>query len=259
MHNFVFDMTTKNNDKSKHYLYIDECGDQNLENFNPSFPVFTLCGVLVSRENNRKLEEEFNALKMEFWGSQDVIIHSREIRRCKNEFINLLDQDTKSRFYEKINAILSQNDVYAVVACTILKEPFIRLFSNTEDVYGLSLSYLIERSIFCVDDNCESASIDIIFEKRGKIEDRTLTKFYNGLRVTGTKWVEPERLRSRIGAFTSRAKKENIIGLQIADLVAYPIARKVLNPDAPNPAFEIIKPNIYSSHGTMLGFKVIPH
>ena len=94
-----------------------------------------------------------------------------------------------------------------VVACTILKEPFIKLFSNTEDVYGLSLSYLIERSIFCVDDKDEAASIDIIFEKRGKIEDKTLTKFYNGLRVTGTKWVEPERLQDHIGAFTSRAKK----------------------------------------------------
>lgn len=231
-----------------------------MENFNPSFPVFTLCGVLVSRANKRKLEEEFNSLKMEFWGNHDVIIHSREIRRCKNEFINLLNPEIKAGFYERVNEILSQNDVYVVVACTILKEPFIRLFSNTEDVYGLSLSYLIERSIFCVDDNGESSStIDIIFEKRGKIEDRTLTKFYNGLRVTGTKWVEPERLQKRIGEFTSRAKKENIIGLQIADLVAYPIARKVLDPEAPNPAFEIIRPNIYSSNGVMLGFKVIPH
>lgn len=230
-----------------------------MENFNPSFPVFTLCGVLVSNANKRKLEDEFNALKMEFWGNQNVIIHSRDIRRCKNEFINLLDPDIKTRFYERVNEILSQNDVYVVVACTILKEPFIRIFSNTEDVYGLSLSYLIERSIFCVDDICETSSIDIIFEKRGKIEDRTLTKFYNGLRVTGTKWVKPERLQGRIGAFTSRAKKENIIGLQIADLIAYPIARKVISPDTPNPAFEIIKPNIYSSHGAMLGFKVIPH
>ena len=252
-------MEEEKQSKTKYYLYIDECGDQTLENFNPSFPVFTLCGVLVSRANKRKLEEEFNALKMEFWGNQDVIIHSREIRRCKNEFINLLDPDIKNRFYERVNAILSQNDVYVVVACTILKEPFIKLFSNTEDVYGLSLSYLIERSIFCVDDKSEATSIDIIFEKRGKIEDKTLTKFYYGLRVTGTKWVEPERLQGHIGAFTSRTKKENIIGLQIADLIAYPIARKVLNPETPNPAYEIIKPNIYSSHGAMLGFKVIPH
>lgn len=248
-----------NHTRTKYYLYIDECGDQNLENYNSSFPVFTLCGVLVSRENMRKLEEEFHSLKKEFWGHQDIIIHSREIRRCKNEFINLLDPTVKERFYERINSILSQRDIYVVVACTILKEPFIRLFSSTEDVYGLSLSYLIERSIFCVDDHCQSASIDIIFEKRGKIEDRTLTKFYNGLRVTGTKWVTPDRLREHIETFTSRAKKDNIIGLQMADLIAYPIARKVLNPDSPNPAFEIIKPFIYSSHGAMLGFKIIPH
>ena len=252
-------METQKQSRTKYYLYIDECGDQNLENFNPSFPVFTLCGVLISKANKRKIEEEFNALKMEFWGTHDVIIHSREIRRCKNEFINLLDPDIKKRFYERVNAILSQNQVYVVVACTILKEPFIGLFSNTEDVYGLSLSYLIERSIFCVDDSCESASIDIIFEKRGRIEDKNLTRFYNRLRVTGTKLVEPKRLQGHIGSFTSRAKKENIIGLQIADLIAYPIARKVLNPEAPNPAFDIVKPNIYSSHGAMLGLKVIPH
>ena len=252
-------MAIENLSKSKYYLYIDECGDQNLRNYNPTFPVFTLCGVLVSRDSKRELEADFKALKTEFWGNEDVIIHSREIRRCKNEFINLLDPEIKNRFYERVNEILSQNNVYVVVACTILKEPFIRLFSNAEYVYGLSLSYLIERSIFCVDDNHKSASIDIVFEKRGKIEDKSLTKFYNGLRVTGTKWVKPERLQSRISAFTSRAKKENIIGLQIADLIAYPIARKVLNPDAPNPAFDIVKPSIYSSHGAMLGFKVIPH
>jgi hypothetical protein len=70
--------------KQKYYLYIDECGDQNLENFNPEFPIFTLCGVLVSRENRKKLEAAFNAFKQEFWGNEEVIIHSRDIRRCKN-------------------------------------------------------------------------------------------------------------------------------------------------------------------------------
>ena len=96
-HTFASRMEEEKQSKTKYYLYIDECGDQNLENFNPSFLVFTLWGVLVSRANKRKLEEEFNALIMEFWGNQDVIIHSREIRRCKNEFINLLDPDIKNR------------------------------------------------------------------------------------------------------------------------------------------------------------------
>lgn len=245
--------------KTKYYLFIDECGDQNLENFNPVFPIFTLCGILVSRENINRLEYQFKLLKQEFWESEDVIIHSRDIRRCKNEFINLLDTDTKERFYQQVNEILKQNGIYIIVACSILKEPFIKHFSSNEDVYGLSLSYLIERSIFCVDDTGIESTIDIIFEKRGKNEDRMLTKYYNGLRVTGTKWVKPDRLCQRISAFTSKAKKDNIIGLQIADLIAYPIARKVLNPKMPNPAFDIIEPNIYSSNGVMLGFKTIPH
>lgn len=170
----------------------------------------------------------------------------------------MLDPEIKRNFYECIDAILSQSEIYVVVACVIQKEPFIKHFSDQEDVYGLSLSYLIERSIFCVDDISENATIDIIFEKRGKVEDRTLTKFYNQLRVTGTKWVTSERLRAHISGFTSRSKKDNVIGLQVADLIAYPIARKILFPDVPNPAFDIIKNNIFTSHGAMLGLKVIP-
>ena len=114
-------MTTKTQASTKYYIYIDECGDQNLENYNPEFPIFTLCGILVSRENRKKLDADFNELKMEFWGNEDIIIHSREIRRCKNEFINLLDKDVKTRFYERINTILSQNNAYVVVACSILR------------------------------------------------------------------------------------------------------------------------------------------
>lgn len=34
--------------KSKYYLFIDECGDHNLAKYDPGFPVFTLCGILMS-------------------------------------------------------------------------------------------------------------------------------------------------------------------------------------------------------------------
>lgn len=30
-------MTTKTQASTKYYIYIDECGDQNLENYNPEF------------------------------------------------------------------------------------------------------------------------------------------------------------------------------------------------------------------------------
>ena len=36
--------------KEKYYLYVDECGDQNLANFDTNFPIFTLCGIIVSEK-----------------------------------------------------------------------------------------------------------------------------------------------------------------------------------------------------------------
>jgi hypothetical protein len=141
-----------------------------------------------------------------------------------------------------------------------LKEPFIERFNTGEDVYGLSLKYLIERAIFHIDDATDSnAKLRILVERRNPKQNQALLKYYNGLRVTGTKWITAERLTDRIKSLSFQYKKDNIIGLQVADLIAYPISRQVLNPERPNPAFQIIEKNIYSYKGAKLGFKIIPH
>ena len=118
--------------KKKYFLFADECGDSNLSVYEKSFPVFTLCGIIVSREQIRKLE----------------------------------------------------------------------------------------RDVFYVDDvNPEVGGIiDAILERRGKVEDKKLSESYNDLREKGTYRVTPER---------------------------------------PNPAFDIIKGNIYVSDGKELGIKVL--
>ncbi len=54
--------------RRKHYtLFIDECGDPNLEKYDRTFPMFTLCGILVSSDKLKWLENEINGLKMELW------------------------------------------------------------------------------------------------------------------------------------------------------------------------------------------------
>ena len=60
-----------NTEKNVNYhLYIDECGDQKLETFSPTFPIFTLCGILVRDDLVPKLEEQVRILKKEFWGDR---------------------------------------------------------------------------------------------------------------------------------------------------------------------------------------------
>ena len=248
----------KQHDTTTYYLYLDECGDQNLISFDSSFPIFTLCGVLVSENKLSDFENEINSIKREFWNDENVIFHSREIRKHQKRFVNLNDTTIKNQFYKRINNLLSQRGVYVVVCCAVPKSPCIDKFGCEIDIYGIALSYVLQRSIFYLDEVEPNGKIRIIVEKRGKREDRNLRDYYNRILETGVKYCPEERMKSHIHDFNFSAKSEYINGLQIADLIAYPISRYVLYPDKENPAFDIVEPNIYVSEGRRLGLKIFP-
>lgn len=233
-----------------------------MDNYDSNFPVFTLCGILVSQKSLNSLTKAFNQLKKDIFGTEDIIIHSSDMRKWRKAFSVLQDDALRVRFFDGIEKILSQHDVYVIVSCSILKAQLIKFCVRGEedDVYGLSLSYLIERGIFCVD-NAENGNgkISIVVERRGKKEDKQLLNYYNGLRNRGTKWVKPKRLRDRVSNFSFSYKKDNVIGLQIADLVAYPVTQHILHPERQNRSYEAIKHNVFSDKGVLLGQKVIPH
>lgn len=246
---------------TKHYyLYIDECGDQNLESFSPTFPIFTLCGILVADDKVEQVNQQVKDLKKQFWGDKNIILHSRDIRKCQKGFEILFDLNIKQQFYEAINHILAQNNVYVIVSCSIMKEPYIRQFGKLNDVYGQSLSFVIERAIFCVDNKVPEGEgrIHSIVERRGKREDKALLGYYLQLLEKGTYWVDALRMKDRMESFEFKWKSDDVIGLQIADLIAYPLTRHVLNPNQVNLAFDVIEPNIFQQEGKILGLKVFP-
>lgn len=243
----------------KYNLYIDECGDHCLVSYDRNFPIFTLCGILVPVKRINVFQEAVDNLKMEFWQTTDVILHSRDIRKCEKQFKVLFDNEIKQRFYSRVDELLGMRELYVIVCCSVLKEDCIEKHSVNADVYGTALKYVLQRSIFCVDDiDRNGGKINIIVEKRGKREDAALTAYYNRLRVTGMHYVSRERLAAHIEHFGFSDKKENVFGLQIADLIAYPISRYVLAPEKFNPAFEIVRPNIFVADGKLLGLKIFP-
>lgn len=97
--------TISNNMTDKYVLYLDECGDLNLSSFDPQFPIFTLCGIVVSEKQDKWLNEKIDALKLEIWNNTNIILHSRDIRKCQNGFEVLFDLEVKKKFLESINEI----------------------------------------------------------------------------------------------------------------------------------------------------------
>ena len=106
-----------------------------------------------------------------------------------------------------------------------------------------------------VHERCHDESI---IEKRGKKEDASLLNYYNQLLDRGTYWVDSHRMKKVFKKFDMRWKSENIIGLQIADLIAYPVTRHVLNPNGVNLAFDVLKKNIFQLNGKVYGMKIFP-
>lgn len=65
-------------------------------------------------------------------------------------------------------------------------------------------------------------------------------------------------MKSHVSQLNFKWKTEDVTGLQLADLVAYPLTRHVLNPKAVNPAYRIFEPNIFASEGKLKGIKIFP-
>lgn len=243
---------------AKYYLFLDECGDQSLSNFDPSFPIFTLCGIIFSQEQLELVSTQVSSLKHRFWSDQKIILHSRDIRKCQNGFELLFDLNTKQNFYESLNRILGASN-YKVICCSIRKEQYIRKYGRMNDVYAQSLSFIIERAVFYLDSlGINDIELNVIIERRGKKEDNNLLSYYNQLIDRGTYYVSPDRIKGYFKSFAMRQKREDVIGLQIADLVAYPITRYILDSSAVNLSFNIIKRNIYTRGGKQYGLKVFP-
>lgn len=167
--------------------------------------------------------------------------------------------ELKAAFYHQLNACIA-NGKYTVIVSAIQKDNYIKKFGRlSNDVYELALSFMIERSVFYLDDiNQPNKDLHIIIEKRGKKEDKKLDEHFQRLMSRGTGYVSAQRLEDIHLNIHFKNKKENINGLQLADLIAYPTARYVIDSKRANPAFDIVAPKIYSKNGKRYGLKIFP-
>jgi len=243
--------------KETYYLFLDESGDHGLSNLDSNFPVFVLCGVLFESKNYNICRDHINEVKLKYWNNIGVILHSRDIRKCEKEFKILFDLDIKKGFYGDLDDIVV-NSPYTIIADGINKAEYIKQYGRLSRVYGLSLSFILERMVFYLDEIPTEKQVYVIVEERGKTENKELRHYFNQVLINGTGFVVPQRLRGLNIKLEFRPKSKNINGLQLADLVAYPIARHIINRERPNPAFDLLQHKFYMRKGIRYGLKTFP-
>ena len=208
-------------------LFLDESGDHNLSVIDPQYPIFVLGGVIVDEEYAEgPLTDALEEFKTEVFGRTDIVLHTADITRNRNGFEAMKEEAFRDHFYSRLNELMRTLS-YSVVACVIRKDDYLsRSCLAALDPYLISLDILVEIFCFAVGDVSKGGSI--VAEKRDLTLDRGLELAWSNLNIQGTRRIQGRAVRERLADLRLLDKKDNVAGLQLADLVVSPIGRYVL-------------------------------
>ena len=213
-------------------VFMDECGDHARAAADADFPLLLLAFVLIEPRAYREvIVPDMGRLKLGFWPHEGVNLHSRDIRKQLGDFGQFHQASDRLRLMQAITDLIRTAPFELVIAYVRKSEvvenpdnpPYHEALWNGLRQVALRAKLLAKNSV------------TLIAEARGKREDRELVAWptAQGASVDGVAF-----------RLVMRAKRDNIAGLQVADLCAYPAARHIIKPQADNPAFEIVRSHL---------------
>lgn len=239
-------------------LYLDESGDHDLVHIRKDYPVFVLGGIIVDRTYDRSvLEPRVRAFKKHWLGSEDIVLHTQDIGRKQKGFERLHDPAFRGRFYDALSVLMKELE-YQVIACVIDKRKLVdRYPDRAVDPYHHSLKIVVER--FCLEIGNRIDGGIIYAERRREELDHELDLAWEELRRNGTYSLsryEKGQIADRITSLNLKAKRVNIPGLQLADLVISPIGRHELGLETYG-NWKIVRGKMCHENGKIEGYGLI--
>lgn len=238
-------------------VFADESGDHGMVSIDPNFPVFVLAFCLFSKAAYaRQAVVGVLLFKFRHFGHEHVILHEHDIRKSKGPFSFLLDAARRPPFFSDLNRLMEAAPM-TVVASVIDKKAHFARYETPANPYHIGMGFGLERLFRHLRGmGCAHGITHVVFERRGPKEDaeaeREFRRICDGNNAT----------RARLPFDIVMADKRcNSAGLQLADLVARPIGRKIIDRTQPNRAFEILERKLRRAPNGRVegwGLKVFP-
>lgn len=239
----------------EYYLFLDESKP------NTNFPNFTLGGVAIEREKYEiEIKPIINSLKIECFGSDQVILHEIEIRKKQGDFSNITKVQ-QEKFFSGLNKLFLESDSLSVLAVSMNLADLDKLYKvdDRNDIYYISLQLLMENFVQFL--SAHDGVGTVYLETTDAVNNAKLQNLFHLLKATGTLFVKKEILQTRLFTINFAIKSENVIGLQLADFVPNTLARHALSKkQKPFSIFEGLRAKLYDGNVGMserFGFKII--
>ena len=208
-------------------LYIDEVGNHDLRpNLSENERFLSLFGVAVNNQHMADvIQPEARRIKRDFFledPDEPVIFHRKEITRFQGPFKSLLaDRDKRLRFGD-IMLEAYRRWQYSAFIVTIDKVAHYNNYAVWRyEPYHYCLMAMLERYVLFL--HYRKLRGDVMIESRGTGPDQRLAKSFRRLVEQGTTNIPKERMQNCLTSveIKIRAKKADIAGLQLADLLAH--------------------------------------
>jgi len=241
-------------------MFLDESGDHSLDKIDNSYPMFVLAGCIFDFDYYTNfVEPEARKLKLKYFKKENIILRSYDIRKQKGDFSILVDRKIREEFYLDLDKFISSLK-FSIIAGAINKSKLKEKYPYPNNPYYLCLQFILERSVMYLGKTSEKMMFRI--ESRETHNDQKLSVVYDNFKNTKHTIFSKDEIQSKILDLSFNQKIQNIVGMQIADLAAYPIGKWVLDDTKENKAFEIIKPKLHRKYGNSnflnYGLKIFP-
>jgi len=242
---------------TKWLAFLDETGNPSLTKIDPDFPIFGLATVVCERMLYLKnISVEVSLLKHRFFGHEGIILHSYDIRKQQKDFKILHHQETRESFIPALTEMVDTAQ-FCLFFTAIQKQKHLdRYGQQAAHPYELALEFTLERLFyFCREHSVRK--LPLIAERRGKKEDDALRLHFHRVLSQGTRYISASDLSGCRFTLDFATKKTNVVGLQLADLCAYPLARHVAS-DYSGPDFQVVSKKLHTVGNKCPGWKIFP-
>lgn len=244
-------------------VFLDECGSHDLK-ANDQYPVFALSAVIVPENQYPNLDVRWKGWKAAVLGDGNATVHEPEIRNRLGPF----GGPDAAKVVEKLGLELAELPFTAIV-CAVHRTDYTQEVgvgpldeSLPAHVYLMTLDFLLERVAMALDSAFGGARAAVIAESRGPKEDALLQYEFARLQLDGTSYLAPAWFRQQLApGVVFKSKEDNSTGLQLADLVARPVADKVAHPESSPPRWPEVRGKLCPGQETkhsILGLKILP-
>lgn len=224
-------------------VYADESGDHGMENIDQDYPVFALAFVIMTREHYvTSVTPNLQRLKFKYWGHDQVVFHEREIRKKVGQFSILAKPAANEAFMADLTSLIATTDMRVCVA-VIDKIKHKAKYVDPWSPYEIALCFCMERLLAYMREFGQGGrTVHVVFESRGRSEDDALELEFRRIAANKANWGRrrPDYKYATFEPVFAR-KDANAAGLQLADLIARPCGLRVLRPNQPNKAFDVIQ------------------